>query len=190
MKIREFRRTNAPIGGFTLVELMVTVAILVILLAIGVPAMQGFLAQRQVAAKGDALASAMRYARSEALKRALPVSMCRTSNPDSTTPACAAQGGANDWNTGWLIFVDSNGDGNLDANELLLKVQQALSGPGAIAALPSNMQSLTFTGDGLAAGFMSSFMAIPTSGDCSKVVLASTGRVSAKKVVRGLETCQ
>ncbi|MDE2402447.1 MAG: GspH/FimT family pseudopilin [Burkholderiales bacterium] len=190
MKIREFRRNNAQNTGFTLVELMVTVAILVILLAIGVPAMQGFMAQRQGAAKTDAFASAMRYARSEALKRAQPVTICLTTTADSTTPSCQTTGPI-DWNTGWFIFVDNApADGSYDVNkELLLKVQQPFTGGGSIAQSAAGHRTVQFTGDGLAAGSDNTFTAVTTSGDCAAVVLAPTGRVRFDKTPRGTTPC-
>lgn len=181
MKICDFRRTPGRDQGFTLVELMVTLAILVILLALGVPAMQGFLASRQVAGKADALASAMRYARSEALKRAQPVTICQTTTADSVTPTCDT--GTGDWNSGWLIFVDNApADGSYDLNkELLIKVQQVLPGSGVFKADTGKKQRIIeFTADGLAMGSNNGFYAFSDAG-CTVVTLASTGRVSTSK---------
>lgn len=180
MKICDFRRTPGHARGFTLVELMVTVAILVILLAIGVPAMQGFLASRQVAGKADALASAIRFARSEALKRAQPVTICQTTTADSVTPTCDT--GTGDWNSGWLVFVDNApADGSYDKDkELLVKVQQAFTASGEFKTNDSKDRTITFTADGLSVGSFNSFYAFFDAG-CMKVTLAKTGRVSTTK---------
>lgn len=182
MKICDFRRTPGHARGFTLVELMVTVAILVILLAIGVPAMQGFLASRQVAGKTDALASAIRFARSEALKRAQSVTICQTTTADSVTPTCDT--GTGDWNSGWLVFVDNApADGSYDKDkELLVKVQQALPGGGVFKADDGKpMRTIKFTADGLAIGSNTGFYAFSDAG-CTKLTLAPSGRVSTEKM--------
>lgn len=180
MKICDFRRTPGHARGFTLVELMVTVAILVILLAIGVPAMQGFLASRQVAGKADALASAIRFARSEALKRSQSVTICQTTTADSVTPTCDTGNG--DWNSGWLIFVDNNpADGSYNKDELLIKVQQALPGSGVFKVGDKKQRTINFTADGLAMGSANGFYAFSDAG-CTKVTLANTGRVFTEKL--------
>lgn len=182
MKICDFRRTPRRSRGFTLVELMVTVAILVILLAIGVPAMQGFLASRQVAGKADALASAIRFARSEALKRSQSVTICQTTTADSVTPSCDT--GTGDWNSGWLVFVDNApADGSYDKDkELLIKVQQALPGNGVFKIVGDKKQrTINFTADGLAIGSNNSFYAFADAG-CAGVTLAPSGRVTTTKL--------
>ena len=91
--------------GFTLVELMVTVSILAILLAIGVPNFRNFMLKQQVAADADTLSSAFRLARSEALKRGGVVTICPSPDPSADTPACVSAATTN-WSTGWLIFID------------------------------------------------------------------------------------
>lgn len=59
-------RTNR---GFTLVELMVTVAVLAILLTIGIPAFQNILDKRRLTGAAEQLYSDLQYARTEAIKR-------------------------------------------------------------------------------------------------------------------------
>ena len=61
-----------------MVELMVTVSVLLILLAVGVPQMRGFLQKRQVAADYDTLVAAVQLAKTEALKRSGRVVSPRT----------------------------------------------------------------------------------------------------------------
>ena len=53
--------------------------------------------------------AAVQLARSEAVKRRLPVTLCRSSDSTSATPSCGT-GAA--WQDGWIVFVDDNdGDG-------------------------------------------------------------------------------
>ena len=105
MNKRAFRHMSIRGRGFTLVELMVTVSILAILLAIGVPNFRNFMLKQQVAADADTLSSAFRLARSEALKRGGVVTICPSPDPSADTPACVSAATTN-WSTGWLIFID------------------------------------------------------------------------------------
>ncbi len=77
-----------PADGFTLIELMVTIAIVAILLGIGVPSFQGFVAGQRVKTASYDISSALTLTRSEALKRNADVVI---------TPA---SGG---WQNGWTV---------------------------------------------------------------------------------------
>lgn len=163
MNKRAFRHKSPRDKGFTLVELMITLGILVILLAIGVPAMQQFLQKRQALARSDNFISTMKYARSEAIKRGKRVTVCRTTTADSVTPSCDTT--STNWSSGWLVFEDTAPIGAFDhTKEILFKVQQGMPGPGSIVFRPSASQtSISFTADGLAVGSQSSFVINPDS---------------------------
>lgn len=104
--------------GFTLLELLVTISIVAILVAVAVPSMESSNKRGQVKAHQRHFLGALNYARSEAVSRNKLVSMC-ASNDGATC-------GTN-WSGGWLIFVDdgagSNYDnGSFDSDESLLQV--------------------------------------------------------------------
>lgn len=187
MNKRAFRHKRPRGKGFTLVELMVTLAILAILMVIGVPAMQQFLQKRQALARSDNFISAMKYARSEAIKRGKPVAVCRTTTADSVTPNCNTTD--TNWASGWLVFEDTAPtDGAFNnATEILFKVQQALPGQGRIDVRPANRTAISFTADGLAVGSLSSFV-ISSDSDTSSatgkrcVAVSVMGRVRSGTV--------
>ena len=106
--------------GLTLIEVMITLSIIAILAMVAVPSMQSMLVQNNLASITNDFTSALNFARSEAVKRGIPVIVCRRNASDAT---CAAGDGS--WNNGWLIYADLDLDGALDSGETL-RVQQTL----------------------------------------------------------------
>lgn len=115
-------------AGFTLVEMLITVSVLVILLMVGIPSFQGLMRQSDRTRTTMEFAAALAVARSEASRRSLPVSICASS--DGATCSAASN---RDWSRGWLVFVDLNANGRLDNSDRLLSVTE----------LPSRRYSLT-----------------------------------------------
>lgn len=109
--------------GFTLIEMMTGLVILIILTAAGIP---GFINYARNGSRDDTskhLFADMYYARSEAIKRKSAVYLCRSADAHVANPACG--GGAKNWSTGWLVFADGAGGttGKYDAGiDTLLKV--------------------------------------------------------------------
>ena len=108
--------------GFTLVELMVTLIVGMVFLALAIPSMGWFVNNNRVAGLSNDFTKAVTMARSESLKRGIPVSIC--SSTDQAT--CAA---STDWSTGWIVFTDNSGTaGTLDNTDALIYIQDALKG--------------------------------------------------------------
>jgi type IV fimbrial biogenesis protein FimT len=99
-------------GGFTLVELAATVLIGTLLLTLAVPSMVNTVRNNTLTASANDLVGALNIARSEAIKRRVPVRVCKSFDG----AACSI--GAN-WEAGWLIFADNDNDDTLDSGELL-----------------------------------------------------------------------
>jgi len=89
------RRASRP-SGFTLVELMVSLAVLAILLALAVPSFQNATLGARLSGYANDLLASTQLARSEAIKRNAPVTLCRST--DGTT--CATTGS---WHVGWIV---------------------------------------------------------------------------------------
>jgi len=90
--------------GFTLIELLITLVIVGVLLTVGVPALKTFMQSGRLIASTNELLSALHVARAEAIKTNGRVTICESSN--GTT--CSTTGS---WKNGWIVFIDSNGDG-------------------------------------------------------------------------------
>jgi type IV fimbrial biogenesis protein FimT len=101
--------------GFTLIELMVTLAVGIVILAIGIPSFLTMMSNNQATAYANELVGAIRYARSEAVNRASDVAICASNNNQT---ACSGT----DWNNGWVVFTDDNRNDQYDAGEKMLRV--------------------------------------------------------------------
>lgn len=90
--------------GFTLIELVVTMAVLVILVTVALPAFSHLVRETRTHTRAQDLYQAAQLARTSAI-----------TNNQRVTLSADGQ-----WSDGWQVFVDSNHNGQLDSGELLL----------------------------------------------------------------------
>ena len=114
--------------GFTLVELIITITIVGIMSALAAPALTTFIANQRLSSQANDLVSDLAFSRSEAIKRASGVTLCKTTDPNAASPACDTTAGAT-WTAGRVIFIDSNANGTRDAGDEVLRIRQVLDGP-------------------------------------------------------------
>lgn len=115
--------------GFTLIELMVVIAIVAILTTLAAPSFTQLIQSNTISGSVNTFLADMRYARSESIKRGGSVVMCRSDDPEIADPNCGTDSGTGGrgWVTGWFIFHDLDGDGTKDANEEVLRRQSPIS---------------------------------------------------------------
>lgn len=101
--------------GFTLIELMVVIAMVAILLALGLPSFQSTIRSNRLATQTNQFIAGIALARSEALRTSRGAAMC----PSSNGTAC---GGT--WTDGWLVWADVDGDTTIDADEPIVRYAQ------------------------------------------------------------------
>jgi type IV fimbrial biogenesis protein FimT len=89
----------------TLVELMVTLALLAIMLSFAVPSIVAFRERAQVSSLVNDFNTSVTSARAKAIAMGVCVSMCRTDDPSAAAPVCNLATGAN-WEVGWLVFTN------------------------------------------------------------------------------------
>ena len=110
-----------PDQGFTLTELMVTLAVLVTLFTLGVPSMTTTIRNNQLITQSDRLFDALDFARTEAVKRRSHVVICKSSDGAS----CAETGS---WTQGWVLFEDTNSNATVDETEGVLRSNTDFAG--------------------------------------------------------------
>jgi type IV fimbrial biogenesis protein FimT len=106
------RRRSA---GVTLVELLASCAVLLTVLALGIPALSGFADLQATAAASNAITANLALARHAAITENQPVVLC----PSQDGVNCSA---GYDWSDGWLVFADPNGNREHESEETRLAV--------------------------------------------------------------------
>jgi type IV fimbrial biogenesis protein FimT len=152
--------------GFTLVELMVVVAIAAIILGLAVPNFREFIARNRLDSAAQDLMVTLQLARSEATRRGAQVTL-----------RLAGTAGSKDWGSGWTMFVDADRDGVLDAGEEVIRQGMALTTPLTLIGSSGFDTLIAFNRDGR----------LTTAGGyfvlCQDGVLAEGGQSRARAVL-------
>jgi type IV fimbrial biogenesis protein FimT len=139
------------VQGFTLMELMVTVVILAIIAAFAAPSYNNLVRQTNIDSNTTKIRGALTYARSESANLSSTVTVCSTTNFTSCD-------GDENWQSGWVVFLDLDGDGLFDddadsdlcetnVDDCILRVWEALP-PGAVLAETNGESFVTFNEQG------------------------------------------
>lgn len=166
-------------SGFTLVELMAVIAIGMIILFFAVPNLQSMIQNHRVTSLTNSLVSSCNLARSEAVMRGVPVTICPA--VDSSFTACG-----NDWSNGWIIFANPDGNAIFANNALepLIRVKQ-VTGNGANITNDSN-NFITYNSTGFVSPGTANTRFHFSAKGCSanhgrSVLISSTGKVTTEK---------
>jgi type IV fimbrial biogenesis protein FimT len=112
--------------GFTLIELMVTIAVAAVLLGIAVPSMRNFIRNNRLTSDADSLMRSFQVARTEAIKQHQHVVVCASADATvgNATPTCVGGGGS--YATGWIVFADIDQSGQENTGDIVIEKHDAL----------------------------------------------------------------
>lgn len=162
--------------GFTLVELVVTMAVAAILVAIAIPNMRTFIQNGRLNTQVNDLIGDLNFARSEAIKRRANVGLCRST--DGVTFAAGPLG------DGRVVFIDADANSTCDAGETILRFREPLASGNTLTA-PSNV--IIFNASGRVATPVGAFSICDTRGNAygKQVDLNSLGQAAVNTVAPG-----
>ncbi len=175
---------SAQNAGFTLIELMIVMVVVAIFVTVGVPNFQNLVSDNRLSTQANSLVSSLQLARSEALKLRTPVSVCRTTNGTD----CAGPGA---WETGWLVFIDSNANGDVDGEQIIQSISGLDSGVTLRAAAAPFTDFVNYQPSGLQSAAAGNFRLCsgsnPDVNEGRQINISTTGRVQTAK--GGLASC-
>jgi type IV fimbrial biogenesis protein FimT len=180
------------VKGFTLIEVLISVALLAILSAIAVPSYRYVINSGRVSSDMNALVGTLQLARAEAIKRGLAVTVCASStstNPatGSTPPSCS---GVTTWQVGWIGFVDINSSGSFDSTDTLVAVQGPLASKNTFVA-DNSTSVIRFNREGFVTGLAANPVTLtlsPTSNAATQkrcLAIGSVGRLTVLSPTTG-----
>jgi len=174
--IYAFPHMKAKQYGFTLLELMFTIALLGTLLGLAAPSFRDFLRNSKLTSSSNDLLADLNLARTEAIKRRESVIVCSSSTAAESDPDDLSCRGT-DATTfdGWFVFVDDNGDGLYDAGSDPVVSQRPGTPEGVTAKSDTGFISYAST------GFLQ-----PIAGEASASIVAFCDERGNKKVTGDL----
>lgn len=135
------------IRGFTLIELVMSIAIVGILLTVGIPSFRELITNNRIVSQTNDFVSDLAHARAEAVRRNTRVTVCRSNTGTSCVPS-------SNWTDGWIVFTDPGGFGTLAGGETILRVHSAMpTGMTlAVSGFENSGDYLQFLPSGLVSG--------------------------------------
>jgi type IV fimbrial biogenesis protein FimT len=174
--------------GFTLLELIIIIAILGITMAFAAPGLSTMMANNRISSDASDFAAALQLAKAEAVARVNRVMVCKK---NTTSNGCITSG---DWSQGWIVFSDNNANGGVDAGETVLMVHDALDSRITFGGTTGVTDAITFRPAGTSSVTTTEALIICDGrgfDDSSRGILVTiTGRGSVMKAAEtGQTTC-
>jgi len=166
--------------GFTLYELLITVLVVGIILSIGVPNFSEFTKNSRLASTSNDLLGSFQLARSEAARSKSIITICASTNSMDAAANCSG-----DFNNGWIIFIDIDGDLNrAGAGENVLRAHPPVAS-GVTVTTNGNSTYFSFASSGLGRGDIGLTPSLQTAMICDDrgIAVAPGGRATARRLV-------
>jgi type IV fimbrial biogenesis protein FimT len=105
--------------GFTLVEMAVVVAIIILIAAIAIPTYLNYIVDTRIGAETNNFLAVLSQARVEAVDSGRPVSIC----PSTDGTSC----NGDRWEDGWIVFTDDGTPGVVDGDDYVVRTGQPIN---------------------------------------------------------------
>lgn len=171
--------------GFTLFELMLTIAVAAIIAGFAAPSFNNILRNNRIVTDNNQMISALTLARSEAIRTGNRVTVCRSA--DQAT--CATTGG---WEQGWIVFRDPANAGTVDSGEEIVRVWDPLDGGTTIRAASAFASYVSFVGSGETRGDTGNTGSFRVCGDTADIAQGRTisvGLIGYTSTTKGVTAC-
>ncbi len=178
-RIRPFIGENRPfilkraVFGFTLIELIITLTIAGILLALAAPNFSGFVKNNRLTSQANGFMADVAFARSEAIKRGANITICRSKDG----AGCFS---GTKWHEGWIVVDGANN---------VLRVHEELTGKNTMtASAPAVADNIVYNRSGLMTPMPAAVETISICDDRGQgrlIEIAITGRAQISKTPPG-----
>lgn len=157
-------------AGFTLLELMITLAIAAILLTLVAPSFAQIIASTRITTAINELVPTIHLLRSEAIKRGVRTVLC----PSSDGVNCI---NAPEWENGWIAFTDEDSDRELDTTETILQIHNGVE--SSVTIRSGGRTRIVFKPSGILLGGFNGTYTFCDAGNAAPpkaLILSPTGR--------------
>lgn len=166
--------------GFTLIELIITVAIAAIVMAVGIPTFQDTIRESRLTTSNNQFIGALNLARSEAIKRGSRITLC---------PSQGANCDSGGYDQGWIVFNDRNSNATVDAGEAIVRVFEKMPEGMTLTGNGNVDTYISYAADGASrlnsGAFQAGTLTLCKDSSGRQIVLSSPGRLRTVK----LTTC-
>ena len=168
MDVHNFIRAT-KLEGITLIELLISLALISILLSWGAPNLISLYHRNELSSEANTLLTHLMHTRSEAMKRNLAVVICRSEDGDRCLRSSSSRA---DWSMGWLIYANADDDKVRDPAEPIIKIGNKL--PSNISLHFNQWWRLTFRPTGRTSN--GTFTFCDPGGNVRRIIIYRSGR--------------